>query len=110
MTTTGFPTNASMLISETGALPGGVTFVNNNNGTATLSGLITDPSGASLPKAQVVIESTERKFSRRSSTDELGAYVFTALPPGAYQMVTTGGEQFDAKVAPFTLSEPYTVH
>ena len=29
---------------------------------------------------------------------------------GTYQMVTEGGERFDAKVAPFTLSEPYTVH
>jgi ApaG protein len=29
---------------------------------------------------------------------------------GTYQMVTTGGDQFDAKIAPFTLSEPYTVH
>src|SRR2546423_12655175 len=38
VTTTGFPTNASMVISESGALPGGVTLVNNNNGTATLAG------------------------------------------------------------------------
>ncbi len=29
---------------------------------------------------------------------------------GTYQMVAASGEQFDAKVAPFTLSEPYTVH
>ena len=29
---------------------------------------------------------------------------------GTYQMITEGGEQFDAKIAPFTLSEPYTVH
>lgn len=29
---------------------------------------------------------------------------------GTYQMVTQGGERFDAKVAAFTLSEPYTVH
>ena len=29
---------------------------------------------------------------------------------GTYQMVTDRGEQFDAKIAPFTLSEPYTVH
>jgi ApaG protein len=29
---------------------------------------------------------------------------------GTYQMVTASGEQFDAKIAPFTLSEPYTVH
>src|SRR5262245_58055762 len=29
---------------------------------------------------------------------------------GTYEMVTTSGERFDAKIAPFTLSEPYTVH
>ena len=29
---------------------------------------------------------------------------------GTYQMITEGGERFDARVAPFTLSEPYTVH
>jgi hypothetical protein len=38
VTTTGFPTNASMVITETGALPGNLTFTNNNNGTATLAG------------------------------------------------------------------------
>jgi ApaG protein len=29
---------------------------------------------------------------------------------GTYQMVTKSGEAFDAAIAPFTLSEPYTVH
>lgn len=29
---------------------------------------------------------------------------------GSYQMVTKGGEEFDVTIAPFTLSEPYTVH
>jgi ApaG protein len=29
---------------------------------------------------------------------------------GTYQMVTVGGERFDAQIAEFTLSEPYTVH
>jgi ApaG protein len=29
---------------------------------------------------------------------------------GSYQMVTGNGEQFDVTIAPFTLSEPYTVH
>jgi ApaG protein len=29
---------------------------------------------------------------------------------GSYQMVAGGGEPFDVKIAPFTLSEPYTVH
>jgi ApaG protein len=29
---------------------------------------------------------------------------------GTYQMVTGSGEHFDVQIAPFTLSEPYTVH
>jgi ApaG protein len=29
---------------------------------------------------------------------------------GTYQMVTENGERFDARIAPFALSEPYTVH
>jgi ApaG protein len=29
---------------------------------------------------------------------------------GTYQMITKSGDSFDARIAPFTLSEPYTVH
>ena len=29
---------------------------------------------------------------------------------GTYQMVSGAGDRFDVKIAPFTLSEPYTVH
>jgi ApaG protein len=29
---------------------------------------------------------------------------------GTYQMVTSTGETFDLAIAPFTLSEPYTIH
>ena len=29
---------------------------------------------------------------------------------GTYQMVSRAGDSFDANIAPFTLSEPYTVH
>jgi uncharacterized protein affecting Mg2+/Co2+ transport len=29
---------------------------------------------------------------------------------GTYQMEGPGGEPFDIVIAPFTLSEPYTVH
>ena len=29
---------------------------------------------------------------------------------GTYQMTSRSGERFDARIAPFTLSEPYTVH
>src|SRR5262249_38749786 len=38
VTTTGFPTGASMNISATGTFPTGVSLTNNNNGTATIAG------------------------------------------------------------------------
>ena len=41
VTTSGYPTGASMLITETGSLPSGVTFIDNGDGTATLSGTAT---------------------------------------------------------------------
>jgi uncharacterized delta-60 repeat protein len=49
VTTTGVPTGASMAITESGALPAGVTFVNNNNGTATLAGTPNPGTGGSYP-------------------------------------------------------------
>ncbi|MEO8361716.1 MAG: putative Ig domain-containing protein, partial [Vicinamibacteria bacterium] len=49
VTTTGTPSGASMVISSTGALPGGVTFTNNNNGTATLAGNPNAGTGGSYP-------------------------------------------------------------
>jgi uncharacterized delta-60 repeat protein len=49
VTTTGIPTGASMLITESGALPAGVTFVNNNDGTATLAGTAGPGTSGSYP-------------------------------------------------------------
>ncbi|MEM7583816.1 MAG: Co2+/Mg2+ efflux protein ApaG [Acidobacteriota bacterium] len=34
----------------------------------------------------------------------------TGTMHGSYQMQTQGGETFDAEIAPFTLSQPYTVN
>lgn len=34
----------------------------------------------------------------------------TGTMHGSYQMITSNGEQFDAEIAPFVLSEPYSVN
>ena len=46
MTTTGAPTPA---LTETGALPAGITFTDNGNGTATIAGTATSGTGGSYP-------------------------------------------------------------
>ncbi len=49
VTTTGFPTGASMAISDSGALPSGVTFTDNGDGTASLGGIPAAGTAGSYP-------------------------------------------------------------
>lgn len=48
-------------------------------GMATLSGTAQDPSGGSVPMAEITLESTVQKFSRHTVTDAEGAYVILRL-------------------------------
>ncbi|MGH9398648.1 MAG: carboxypeptidase regulatory-like domain-containing protein [Terriglobia bacterium] len=65
-------------------------------GTASLSGTVTDASGASVPGAQVTIQSTTRKASRQTVTDSAGNYVLPSLLPDSYQLVVSA-EGFETK-------------
>src|SRR5580698_5184126 len=54
--------------------------------TATLSGSVTDPSGAVVPQAAVKLNSTQTGISRTYVTDAGGRYSFTQLPPATYTL------------------------
>lgn len=54
--------------------------------TATLSGTITDQTGAVVPKATVTLASEEKGIIRSFATNEAGRYLFTQLPPSAYTL------------------------
>ena len=54
--------------------------------TATLSGSVTDPSGAVVPQATVKLNSTQTGISRTYVTDAGGRYSFTQLPPATYTL------------------------
>lgn len=57
--------------------------------TGTLRGVVTDQSAGALPGATVTIESPAMQGARTVVTDESGAYVFRALPPGDYSVTIT---------------------
>lgn len=61
-------------------------FLNAQMGVATLSGVVTDPSGSRVPGAKVVLESATEKASRDTVTDSSGEYVIPAIPPGTYKL------------------------
>jgi hypothetical protein len=58
-------------------------------GVATLSGSVTDPSGAFVPNAQVTLQSSTEKASRQVTTDSAGGYFIAAIVPGTYELVVT---------------------
>src|SRR5260370_22984850 len=66
--------------------------------TATLSGVVTDPSGAVVPGAQVTVHSLATGLDRQLVTDSAGLYTAPSLVPVDYQET--------AKAAGFSL---YTV-
>ncbi|MBA3257359.1 MAG: TonB-dependent receptor [Pyrinomonadaceae bacterium] len=54
--------------------------------TASLTGLITDPAGASLPNASVRVKNKATTVASSSATDDSGYYNFASLPVGAYTL------------------------
>lgn len=61
--------------------------------TATLSGIIVDPSGARVANATVTISSSEKGISRSFKSDAEGNFSFPLLPAGTY-MVTVQATGF----------------
>jgi hypothetical protein len=61
--------------------------------TATLSGTITDPTGAVVPNAQVTVHSLATGLDRVILTDSAGIYVAPSLQPGDYK-VTAAAQGF----------------
>jgi hypothetical protein len=63
----------------------------------TLSGTITDPSGAEIPNAQVVIKDVATGVERTVTTNKDGFYIATNLLPAGYQ-VTISASGFNTEV------------
>src|SRR6201987_5242365 len=54
--------------------------------TASISGTITDPSGASVPGATVAATSVERGIMYTATTNDSGLYLIAHLPVGSYTL------------------------
>jgi hypothetical protein len=57
--------------------------------TATIVGTVTDPSGATVAGADVVVVNIETQFSRSVQTATNGQYVAASIPTGGYQITVT---------------------
>jgi len=78
---------------------------------ATLTGTVTDPSGASVPKSRVVIVSPSTGFERQVETGDSGVYSITNLPIGTYDLTISheGFRTFEARGVQLSVRQTRTV-
>jgi hypothetical protein len=57
--------------------------------TASITGTVTDPSGAAVANAQVTVTSVDQGSARTANANSSGEYLFPALPVGSYNMTVT---------------------
>jgi hypothetical protein len=62
-----------------GLMPGQSTF-------ATLTGIVTDPSGAPVAGAQITVINVDRGYDAKTTTNELGQYTVPSLLEGTYRL------------------------
>ncbi|MBV8817160.1 MAG: carboxypeptidase regulatory-like domain-containing protein [Acidobacteriaceae bacterium] len=67
--------------------------------TGSLSGIVTDPTGAVVPKAEVQLINVDTNATLNQSTNESGQFVFPNLTPGNYRL-TVKATGFATMTAP----------
>ena len=67
--------------------------------TASITGTVTDSTGAAIPGAQVTISSPALGITRSAKSNGSGDYLFAALPVGAYNIsvAATGFKKYEAR-------------
>jgi hypothetical protein len=67
--------------------------------TTSLTGTVTDPTGAVIPNATITVENVDTGLKRSTTTDATGSYSFPQMPPGLYR-VTAAAAGFRTTTIP----------
>ena len=79
------------------------------NVTGSISGTVTDPSGAVIPGAHVIAENVNTAVKTDATTNSAGTYTIRFLPIGNYRVVVDAKGFSTQTVPPFTLEIAQTV-
>lgn len=77
-----------------------------------IRGVVTDPSGATVPNAQATLTNTATGLERRAASNGSGEYEMRQLPPGAYQLTieAPGFKKYEASNLQLQVNSPATVN
>jgi hypothetical protein len=66
--------------------------------TASITGTVTDQTGAAIPNAQVTVSNPEHGIKRVTVSNGSGDYLVSAIPPGSYNLSITapGFKRYEA--------------
>lgn len=80
--------------------------------SSALSGEVTDPTGASVPRAAVTITDTSTKATRAGETDASGHFLFSQINPGTYQVTieANGFAASQSEATPIGVGQTVSLH
>jgi Carboxypeptidase regulatory-like domain len=80
--------------------------------TATLSGSVSDPTGAVVTSATVQIVNAETRVAQETTSDTQGRFLFSFLQPGSYQLnvSATGFSKYQQNGITLNVNAPATVN
>ncbi len=80
--------------------------------TASITGTVTDASGAAVPNAQVAVRNAEHGINRTAPSNGSGDFLFASLPIGSYDLTVTaqGFKKYEAKGIVLVIAEKARVN
>lgn len=100
------------IIASLGLLALGIAAAWGQGTTSRVIGVVSDPSGASVPGAVVKLINEGTNATFETKTAENGAYFFEAVPSGSYTVTVEapGFRRFTSRRNPVTIGQPTTVN
>jgi hypothetical protein len=77
--------------------------------SSALTGEVTDPSGAVIPRVTVTVTDTDTKATRTGRTDSTGHFLFSQINPGTYQVMVEAAGFSVSKSEPTSVGVGRTV-